>query len=98
MNKYRAIYGIFHLKIDKYQAIINNINKKSDQFLALVSTLDALSPLKVMQRGYAIFRTDSHLVRSVEDADVGNEAVVQVRDGKFGVIIKHKEKDNQWKI
>lgn len=82
------------IKNNLLKAIINNINKKSDQFLALVSTLDALSPLKVMQRGYAIFRTDSHLVRSVEDADVGNEAVVQVRDGKFGVIIKHKEKDN----
>lgn len=75
------------------KAIINNIDKKSDQFSVLVSTLDALSPLKVMQRGYAIFRTENQLVRSIEDIDIGNEAIVEVKDGKFGVIIKYKEKD-----
>ena len=82
------------IKNDLSKAIINNIDKKASQFSVLLSTLDALSPLKVMQRGYALLRSEDKLIRSIDDADIGSEALVQVQDGKFRVVITDKEKIN----
>ncbi|MBQ9057932.1 MAG: exodeoxyribonuclease VII large subunit [Atopobiaceae bacterium] len=44
--------------------------------------LDALSPLKVLGRGYSIVRdTEGHVVSSLSDAAVGQEVEVMISDG-----------------
>lgn len=75
------------------KAIINHIDKKSQELNILVSTLDALSPLKVMQRGYAIFRFRDKLISSINEVKVDDEAMVQVADGKVNVVVIGKEQD-----
>lgn len=54
--------------------------------------LDALSPLKVLGRGYAIAqREDGHVVRSVQDVTFGQELTVRVGDGAIPCITREKE-------
>ena len=45
--------------------------------------LDALSPLAVLQRGYAVVRRDGRLVRSVALVSPGDRLSVRVSDGEF---------------
>ncbi|NQZ01537.1 MAG: exodeoxyribonuclease VII large subunit [Bdellovibrionales bacterium] len=46
-----------------------------------MSVLDAISPLKVVDRGYAIAEKDNRVVKSVNDVKSGDEMVVRVSDG-----------------
>lgn len=50
----------------------------------VAGTLDALSPLKVLARGYSLtLNADNQLVRSTEDVAPGTEMVTRVSDGKI---------------
>lgn len=66
---------------------------KRQRFVSLTAKLDAMSPLKVLTRGYAMVQTDSgNVVRSI--SDVNNEDIVDVRlaDGAFSAkVIEKKE-------
>ena len=50
---------------------------------AAAAKLDALSPLKVLSRGYAIATTESGVIKSVNDVAAGDEFVLQVADGNL---------------
>ena len=47
--------------------------------------LDALNPLAVLQRGYAVVRRDGRLVRSVSQVSRDDRLAVRVSDGEFDV-------------
>ncbi len=52
------------------------------RFVAQVSKLDAMSPLKVLTRGYAVAtRSDGSIVRSVSDVKPSDPIAVRVSDG-----------------
>ena len=54
--------------------------------------LDALSPLKVLARGYAIATTaDGHAVRSSEDVKVGDTLRVRVREARIDASVVNVE-------
>ncbi len=53
----------------------------------LVRTLDALSPLAVLSRGYAVVSGDNRVVRGVDDVAPGQELIVRVSDGQFRVTV-----------
>jgi exodeoxyribonuclease VII large subunit len=42
-----------------------------------------LSPLKILDRGYAIVERDGKIVKSPADAPVGAEVKVRVSEGEF---------------
>ena len=46
--------------------------------------LRVLSPLKTLERGYAIVRTDSHVVKDVSELGVHSAVDVRVASGSFG--------------
>ena len=50
---------------------------------AAAAKLDALSPLKVLSRGYAIAATPSGVIKSVNDVAAGDEFLLQVADGNL---------------
>ena len=50
--------------------------------------LVALSPLQTLRRGYAIVRTDSHLVTSSADVAPGTRVDATVADGGFGARVE----------
>ena len=59
-----------------------NIAKKRQRFVAQVSKLDAMSPLKVLTRGYAmVAKQDGTIVRSVTDVKPKEPIAVRVSDG-----------------
>ena len=60
------------------------LNRERQRFGQLASKLDALSPLKVLGRGYAIPRKgDGGVVRSVSDVTPGDQLKLRVADGEI---------------
>ncbi len=58
------------------------ISQKRQRFVAQVSKLDAMSPLKVLTRGYSVTaREDGTIVRSVSDVKPKEPIAVRVSDG-----------------
>lgn len=73
------------------QQIISNINQK---FLTFTAKLDALSPLKVLIRGYAMVNSqDGQLIRSVKQIDTGDSVSIRVSDGNVNATITHIEEN-----
>ncbi|MGM7635513.1 exodeoxyribonuclease VII large subunit [Bacillus sp. Hm123] len=69
-------------------------NRKEDEFKRKVSLLQALSPLKVMERGYSLtYTADNQLVKSTRDAKVGEELRVRLSDGSLYCQIQSMEED-----
>ena len=59
-----------------------NVAKARQRFVAQVSKLDAMSPLKVLTRGYAmVAKEDGTIVRSVSDVRPREPIAVRVSDG-----------------
>lgn len=60
------------------------LNAKTRRFVALTAKLDAMSPLKVLSRGYAMTQlTDGQIVCSVHDVAPGDQIRVTLEDGHF---------------
>ena len=59
-----------------------NVAKSRQRFVAQVSKLDAMSPLKVLTRGYSmVAKEDGTIVRSVSDVRPKDPIAVRVSDG-----------------
>lgn len=62
----------------------NNIHNHKQKFLTYTAKLDAMSPLKVLTRGYAIaMNANSQVVRSIQSAKVGEYLTVKISDGEI---------------
>lgn len=58
------------------------VNQKKQQFVGLTAKLDAMSPLKVLTRGYAVVQTgDNAVVRSVDQITVNEDISIRLCDG-----------------
>ena len=66
-------------------------------FISLVAKLDAMSPLKVLSRGYAMAqREDGTLLRSVKQAAPNDTITVSVSDGKItATVLNAKETEHE---
>ena len=71
---------------------IRIVEGKNRQFVAFTSKLDAMSPLKVLTRGYAMTQSaDGEVVKSVSRVEVGDVIHVTLSDGKLTVAVTDKE-------
>ncbi len=70
----------------------NLVNENKQNMNQLISLLDAYSPLKVLQRGYAIAIQDTQAIKSVEQVKTDDEIMVQVQDGIIRAIVKESKK------
>ena len=62
----------------------HQISLKNQRFIGLTSKLDALSPLKVLTRGYALTqRSDGEVIRSVSQVEPHDQITVTLGDGKI---------------
>ena len=60
-----------------------SIHNEKQKFISMTAKLDALSPLKVLSRGYAVVQDDhSMLIRSVKQLSPGNSVLISLADGK----------------
>ncbi|MBQ3181845.1 MAG: exodeoxyribonuclease VII large subunit [Clostridia bacterium] len=63
-------------------SINNTINEKKNSLVKNVTKLDALSPLKVLSRGYSLATdTDGNVISSVKSAKSGKEFLIKFSDG-----------------
>lgn len=70
------------------------INKEKQRFLAHTSKLDAMSPLKVLSRGYAMTQnTGREVVRSVKQVSNGDTINVRLSDGTLTAAVTHIEEE-----
>jgi exodeoxyribonuclease VII large subunit len=73
------------------------VGKKEQQFSSILSKLEALSPLKIMDRGYSIVYHQEHetIVKSVDNVKTGEAIKVQLQDGILDCQIEGIRRNNQ---
>lgn len=60
------------------------VNRRKQRYVALTAKLDAMSPLKVLTRGYAMAQDESgEVIRSVRQVQSGAQIRVSVSDGQI---------------
>ena len=68
------------------------VEQTNRQFVALTAKLDAMSPLKVLTRGYAMAQTlDGQVVRSVRQLQPGDKVKLTIHDGYVITTVDEKE-------
>ena len=70
--------------------------RKRTQFSALTGKLDAMSPLKVLARGYSITQSeDGAVLNSVSQTSLGEHVQITLSDGRLkATVIQLKENEN----
>ena len=70
------------------------VEGKNRQFVGLTAKLDAMSPLKVLTRGYAMARTDGgEVIKSVRQVQPGDIIRVTLSDGNLSAAVTEKEEN-----
>lgn len=66
-----------------YKVMKSTIERKESQFSSIISKLEALSPLKIMDRGYSLVyqKEQEALVKSVNHVNMGDAISIQLQDG-----------------
>ena len=74
-----------------------NISRNNQRFIALTAALDAMSPLKVLTRGYAVAENeDGQILRSVSQVKRGERITVSLSDGAITAnVLEVKENGNE---
>lgn len=68
------------------------LNGERHRYVASVSKLDAMSPLKVLTRGYAYAQTeDGTVLKSVDQVEAGQQITVSLSDGRLSATVMKKE-------
>ncbi|MCL2842250.1 MAG: exodeoxyribonuclease VII large subunit [Oscillospiraceae bacterium] len=63
-------------------ACLRQVSARREQFVELAAKLDALSPLKVLGRGYSVVkRSDGHVIGSAKDVEIGDKISVTLKEG-----------------
>src|SRR5262249_25412128 len=64
------------------------VERKRAGLESSAAKLAALSPMQTLRRGYAIVRTNSHLVTKSADVAAGTRVDVTLADGAFGARVE----------
>lgn len=66
-----------------------NLSAKHQRYIQSVSKLDAMSPLKVLTRGYAMAKSrDGVLIRSVQQVKQGDHINIRFSDGEISAAVR----------
>lgn len=85
------------LKSRLISAQTRNITQKNQRYIAAVSKLDAMSPLKVLTRGYSMAQTEGgQVLRSVQQVELGERIRISLSDGSLSATVMEKRrKENE---
>lgn len=84
--------GLELLKNRLVTAQNQNFSRKSQHYIAAVSKLDAMSPLKVLSRGYAMAQNQrGDVLRSVKQVELGEQICICLSDGRISATVMNKE-------
>ena len=71
-----------------------NIARNTQRYIALTAKLDAMSPLKVLTRGYSMAQNDrGEVVRSVSQVELGERIGISFSDGKVHATVMEKKEN-----
>ena len=73
--------------------ITNKLNKSRNEFINSTSKLDGLSPLKVLNRGYAFVTYNNKVIKKIDDLSINEEIDLSLVDGKVKAKVISKEKN-----
>ena len=66
----------------------NSISRMNQQYIATVSKLDAMSPLKVLTRGYSMVQNENkEVIRSVNQVELGERIRISLNDGTLSATV-----------
>ena len=72
--------------------LAGNMSARREDFARLAASLDALSPLKVLSRGYSIAQGPKGIVKSVEDVFPGDGLTLRLPDGSVDCTVNQLSK------
>ncbi len=73
-----------------------NIAQNSKRYIALTAKLDAMSPLKVLTRGYSMVQNaEGNVIRSVSQVEPGERITVSLSDGMVSATVMEKKENVQ---
>jgi len=76
------------IKLRLISAQQRGISRKRQQFISCTAKLDAMSPLKVLSRGYAMVGTpNGQVIKSVKQVEAGDKANIMIADGTMEVTV-----------
>ena len=98
LNKIKDLTSSYKLKIINYKQSINTsierkVNISKQLLLANTSKLDSLSPLKVLNRGYAFATINNKVVKKIEDVNEKDSIKLSLSDGTINALVISKEKN-----
>ena len=71
-----------------------SITRQKQRYIAAVSKLDAMSPLKVLTRGYSMAQTENgEVLRSVNQVERGERICVTLADGQLSATVMDKREE-----
>ena len=71
-----------------------SLSRRKQRFIALTAKLDAMSPLKVLTRGYAMAQTETgEVVRGISQVELGQRINVTLSDGKLSATVMDKKEE-----
>ena len=97
LNKIKDITSSLKMEIVEYKQLINEnsikrLHLSKTNYLTLVSKLDGLSPLKVLNRGYAFATKDNKVIKKVDDVNEQENIKLSFADGNINALVLSKEK------
>ena len=70
------------------------VGRKRQRFAALAASLDAMSPMKVLGRGYAMAQNkDGQILKSYRDVNAGEWLTVTLGEGGFSCTVEEPLKE-----
>ena len=87
-NRMRLDYGVSSLKV----GVSGIVSARKSRLEMLTHKMQALSPLAVLERGYAIVTTkDGKVVKNESAVDVGAELDIRLANGRIGAVVNRTE-------
>ena len=77
-SRSETVDRLFDKMLNAYKGIIS---REKSRYVSNVAKLDALSPLKVLSRGYSIAEVDGKVIKSVNDISNGDKFKLKLSDG-----------------
>ena len=92
----RLRFAAVHRQLAAYEATITQamhlrLSRAQNELAPLEAHLKQLSPLGILERGYAIVERDGKVVKSSEDAPVGSEIRVQLAKGELASVVTRSQ-------
>lgn len=89
LSERRMLLAMLQQRLEGSQAGL--IQKKKQSFASLAASLDAMSPLKVLGRGYAMALKGEDVVQSASALQIGDKLKLQLRDGVASCCVESVE-------